>query len=70
MLAEPWGYARENIAPLVLVEVWTARPLTFHFSATRQRRPTLVVVSSCARTRGRVLADQQVGPTISANNHE
>ena len=26
--------------------------------------------SSCARTRGRLLADQQVGPTISANNHE
>src|ERR1035437_3749898 len=39
MLAEPWGYARQNIAPLVLVEVWAAR----------QRRPTLVVVSSCAR---------------------
>ncbi|HEY4984591.1 MAG TPA: hypothetical protein VIJ24_05965, partial [Verrucomicrobiae bacterium] len=38
MLAEPWGYAHENIAPLVLVEVWAAR----------QRRPTLVVVSSCA----------------------
>jgi hypothetical protein len=36
--AEPWGYARQNIAPLVLVEVWAAR----------QRRPTLVVVSSCA----------------------
>jgi len=34
MLAEPWGYARQNIAPLVLVEVWAAR----------QRRPTLVVV--------------------------
>jgi hypothetical protein len=41
MLAEPWGYARENIAPLVLVEIWAAR----------QRRPTLVVVSSCARLR-------------------
>jgi hypothetical protein len=39
MLAEPWGYARENIAPLVPVEVWAAR----------QRRPTLVVVSSCAQ---------------------
>jgi hypothetical protein len=38
MLAEPWGYARQNIAPLVLVKVWAAR----------QRRPTLVV-SSCAR---------------------
>jgi hypothetical protein len=25
MLAEPWGYARQNIAPLVLVEVWAAR---------------------------------------------
>jgi hypothetical protein len=25
MLAEPWGYARQNIAPLVLVEVWVAR---------------------------------------------
>jgi hypothetical protein len=37
MLAEPWGYARENIAPLVLVEVWAAR----------QRRPTLVLMSSC-----------------------
>src|ERR1039457_4479205 len=48
MLAEPWGYACQNIAPLVLVEDWAARPLTFHFSATRQRRPTLVV-SSCAR---------------------
>ena len=39
MLAEPWGYARKNIAPLVLVEVWAARPLTFHFSATRQHSP-------------------------------
>jgi len=39
MLAEPWGYARENIAPLVLVEVWVAR----------QCRPTLVVVSTCAQ---------------------
>jgi hypothetical protein len=39
MLAEPWGYARENIASLVLVEVWAAR----------QRRPTLMVVSCCAR---------------------
>jgi len=38
MLAEPWGYARQNIAPLVLVKVWAAR----------QHRPTLVVVSSCA----------------------
>jgi hypothetical protein len=26
MLAEPWGYARENIAPLVLVEIWAAPP--------------------------------------------
>jgi hypothetical protein len=43
MLAEPWGYARKNIAPLVLVEVWAARPLTFHFSATRQRLPYLGV---------------------------
>jgi hypothetical protein len=38
MLAEPWGYACQNIAPLVLVEDWAAR----------QRHPTLVV-SSCAR---------------------
>ena len=38
MLAEPWGYARENIAPLVLVEVWAAR----------QRRPTLVRVPGYA----------------------
>jgi hypothetical protein len=65
MLAEPRGYARQNIAPLVLEKVWAAR----------QHRPTLMVVSSCARTRGRVLADQQVGPTIlangmKANNHE
>jgi hypothetical protein len=36
MLAEPWEYARENIAPLVLVEVWAAR----------QRRPTLEVSGS------------------------
>jgi len=34
MLAEPWGYARQNIALLVLVKVWAAR----------QRRPTLVAV--------------------------
>ena len=33
------GYARQNIAPLVLVKVWAAR----------QRRPTLVVVSRRAR---------------------
>jgi len=59
MLAESWGYARQNIAPLVLVKV----------RAARQHRPTLMV-SSRARTRMRVLADQQVGPTISANNHE
>jgi len=38
-LAEPQGYAHENIVPLVLVEVW----------ATRQRRPTLGVVSRFAR---------------------
>jgi len=25
MLAEPWGYARKNIAPLVLVEIGAAR---------------------------------------------
>ena len=43
MLAEAWGYARKNIAPLVLVEIWAARPLTFHFSATRQRPPYLGV---------------------------
>src|SRR5664280_1128401 len=38
MLAEPWGYGRENFAPLVLVDAWAARP----------RRPALVVVSGCA----------------------
>src|ERR1017187_10875457 len=37
MLAEPWAYARQNIAPLVLVEVWAARP---SYPAAQQRRPT------------------------------
>jgi len=56
MLAESWGYARQNIAPLVLAKVWAAQ----------QHRPTLVM-SGCARMRMRVLADQQVGPAILAN---
>jgi hypothetical protein len=39
MLAEPWGYARQNIAPLVLVKVWAARqgtvsPHSLHFVLT------------------------------------
>src|ERR1017187_10674010 len=36
MLAEPWAYARQNIAPLVLVEVWAARP---SYPAAPQGRP-------------------------------
>jgi hypothetical protein len=48
MLAEPWGYARQNIAPLVLVKVWAARLVASKQSGDGQHRPTLVVVSSCA----------------------
>jgi hypothetical protein len=47
MLAEPWGYARENIAPLVLVEVWAARQRPPYLGGVRLR-PLKVVVCAVA----------------------